>query len=63
MATLMIKLPEDLRLPPHLDRRGDGLIAVTYVHCDAAVLLMAILEAAEELGFAEVHAVSCDEAG
>jgi hypothetical protein len=54
-ATLIIKLPEGLEPPEHV--KPDALITVNLTDADVALLLFRILEAAEQIGALEAHAV------
>jgi hypothetical protein len=54
-ATLIIKLPEGLEPPEHV--KPDALITVNLTDADVALLVLRILEAAEQIGALEVHAV------
>jgi hypothetical protein len=55
MAALLIKLPEGLEPPEHV--KTDALITVNLTDADVALLLLRILEAAEQIGALEARTV------
>jgi hypothetical protein len=55
MTSLLIRLPDTIKPPEHLDTEDNVLITVSLTDPDIAMLLIKILEAAEQLGFVETN--------